>query len=446
MNTRKEPKSVLYEQAFKTILDKRFIKTDDMAAILSIAIQSNENVLIWGDPGYGKSEMTAYVINSILGKKYCQPTCKEEHGEEGCESPECGRDNTYIMGFGESISEDKIWGGLDMLALNDTGEILFKPERSFLNYEVAILEEMLDAPPNVLMSLKDTLTARELRNGEQKFKMKTRCVIGLTNKDPEEISDLGASARALIERFPLQFNLNWDTHTAGDYKKLFNKVKPQSLFNADAKASEKKQREAEKMKESMKSIKEQLANICALSFEKGNTISPRSAVKALNILQVNADRGDDAFRALRFIPGFEVSTEDMERDLYEMRIRREATDKIVAINMEFNDVQNVLYQADSMNEIGALMARLKDIDSRLETLVLPDELYDQRNTLRDDVKNHMKIAGEKLVDVASSTQYPADTQTSAVQTLEDTLTSDDILKEEESIEEDFDEVQENVPL
>lgn len=421
MNKRTEPKSVQYEQAFKTILDKRFIKTDDVAAILSLAIQSNENVIIWGDPGYGKSEMTSYVINQILGKRYCAPTCKAEHGDAGCGSPECGKPNTYVMSFGESISEDKIWGGLDMNALNDTGEIMFKPERSFLNYQVAILEEMLDAPPNVLMSLKDTLTARELRNGEQRFAMKTRCVIALTNKNPEEISDLGPSAHALIERFPLQLNLGWDSHTVADYKKLFNKVRPQSFYNPAKDATDKEKSEAESIKESMKNIKGQLANICALSYSKGNTIAPRSAVKALNILEVNADRGDEAFRALRFIPGFEVSTEDMERELQEIAIRREATDKIVALQVEYDTITMGIPMASSVQDYQVILSQLNSVDGKLEVMQLPDDLYDKRNMLRDDVKLNIKAVSKQLLDAAMNTTVPVPEPT-----LEDTLTSEDI--------------------
>ena len=72
----------------------------------------------------------------------------------------------------------------------------------------------------MLLSLKDVLTAREMRNGYQRYPMKTRCVVALTNKEPNEISALGPSAHALIERFPLQLNLKWDSYDLSGFQRL----------------------------------------------------------------------------------------------------------------------------------------------------------------------------------------------------------------------------------
>ena len=49
----------------KSALDKDFIKTDDMAEMLGLAFQHNMNCMIYGPPGYGKSEMVMSVIRSF---------------------------------------------------------------------------------------------------------------------------------------------------------------------------------------------------------------------------------------------------------------------------------------------------------------------------------------------------------------------------------------------
>ena len=49
----------------KSALDKDFIKTDDMAEMLGLAFQHNKNCMIYGPPGYGKSEMVMSVIRSF---------------------------------------------------------------------------------------------------------------------------------------------------------------------------------------------------------------------------------------------------------------------------------------------------------------------------------------------------------------------------------------------
>ena len=78
----------------KKALDSRFIETEKVARILSIAIDGEKNCILHGPAGHGKSEMTEHVLTS-LGH----------------------RDDTYIYSFGEGMSEDLLWGGIDYKTL-----------------------------------------------------------------------------------------------------------------------------------------------------------------------------------------------------------------------------------------------------------------------------------------------------------------------------------------
>ena len=172
------------------ILQEKFIYSEKPAQVLSLALESRKNCILFGDAGHGKSEMVAAAIDGLALSNDC-----------------------FVQSFGEGMDEVRLWGGLDFRALEDEKVLHFAPHRSFLNRRIAVFEELFDAPAIVLQSLKDTLTARELRNGEQRFKMKTQTIIALTNRHPSEISELGAAAHALVERFPLQYEVKWESYT-----------------------------------------------------------------------------------------------------------------------------------------------------------------------------------------------------------------------------------------
>ena len=121
---------------------------------------------------------------------------------------------------------------------------------------------------------------------------------------------------------------------------------------------------------------------------------------ALEICRTNGDRGDNAFDSLRFVMGFEGVMDNLAQELYETRIRREAVDRITGIELDFDDCRNVLSDADSLQEVGHIVARLKKIDGNLESLSIPDDLYDQRNTLRTLVQEETDKAKERMMELA----------------------------------------------
>jgi len=184
-----------------------YIESRDVHDVITVAIATGQNVLLWGPPGYGKSEMTQAFF------KYYKPEA-----------------SVYTMSFGDGMEEAALYGGLDFNALSKSGKLEYFPENSFLNYDFAVFEELFDAPTPVLLSLKDTLTARELRKGTQRFPMKTKAIIGITNKCPEDIATMGDSERALIERFPLVLRVDWEEFCKVDKLAEFGKFKFPDLW------------------------------------------------------------------------------------------------------------------------------------------------------------------------------------------------------------------------
>ena len=337
--------------AIVDILQEKFVFSEQPARLLTLALASKKNCILFGDAGHGKSEMVETVIEGLELSNDC-----------------------FVQSFGEGMDEARLWGGLDFRAFEDEKVLHFAPHRSFLNYRVAVFEELFDAPAIVLQSLKDTLTARELRNGEQRFKMKTQTIIALTNRHPSEISELGAAAHALVERFPLQHEVKWESYTGENFRALFKKVKPGI-------SSE---------------IRENLADMIGEVHENGGFISPRSAVHAIEVVTA----GDSAnYDALAFIPGFEEVHEGLQSKIEAMEARREAKAWIVEISESSETLIAKVERENSPIKLLQLTKKLNEQDGLLEELAVPDNMVQERDTLRKKVQDAAQAAHRRALEV-----------------------------------------------
>jgi MoxR domain in the MoxR-vWA-beta-propeller ternary systems len=290
-------------------LDERFVQSEQVARLLSLAFTSHKHVLLWGPGGHGKSEMVQLALSCVTDRR-----------------------SVFVQSFGEGMDEATLWGGLNFAALESRKVLEYFPDQSFLAYDYAVFEELFDAPPVVLLSLKDTLTAEELRKGAQTFPMMTKVIVGITNKDPSEISDLGPAAAALIERFPLQLKVQWPSYTAQDYLNLFRKV---ALRIPGA---------------NLDGTEGMLAEVLAKAGEGGQPISPRTAVHAVGVVKAAAllrgapqvERQD--LLDLCFLPGMEQLASGLRAEL------DAAHDRVTA--------ESHLQQAESMFQ--ALMLELEE--------------------------------------------------------------------------------------
>lgn len=192
-----------YEE-IKKLVDSKFIFSKDVAEILLRGFDAKKNVLLYGKGGHAKSEITEMVTNELY--------------KRGLISGE-----PFIKALGDGLTQEELFGGIDIKEMKDTGRLVYLYENSFLNHEVVIFEEIFDAPPQVLLALKDVLTSGYARNGNQKFKMKCKVIIALTNKSKEEFAS-DDSLEALTQRFPLSMRVEWDSYNKNNFVLLFKKV------------------------------------------------------------------------------------------------------------------------------------------------------------------------------------------------------------------------------
>lgn len=229
-------------------LSSKFIHSKEVVDALYPGIMLSENVLLYGRGGHGKSEMTECFLKKAL--------------ELGLISEE-----PFVQALGEGLTEEALFGGLEMKNFLETGKYEYLVENSFMNHEVVVFEELFDAPAPILLSLKDIITSGYFRKGNQKFKIRTKVIIGLTNKSKEDFSE-DDSLEAFVQRFHVTKKVEWESYSKRDFTNLFEKifVKNSDYYKAH------------------KSKFNDLTNILELNNMIGSSfVSPRTAVKAAKL-------------------------------------------------------------------------------------------------------------------------------------------------------------------
>lgn len=171
-----------------------FVFMEKSLNILNVGLSTGKNIVLYGPGGHGKSELTM-----------------EFFRDKGIDP--------YVITMGTGMTTDRLFGGLDIITFEKTGKIEYLVENSFMNQEYVIFEEMFDAPDFILEQLKDILSSKTFRNGNQVFPIKTKFIVCCTNRTRDEFSK-NMSLKALMERFPLELNVIWDNYNEIAYNKL----------------------------------------------------------------------------------------------------------------------------------------------------------------------------------------------------------------------------------
>lgn len=333
-----------------------FIKSDKVGEVISLALKTRKPLILHGRGGHGKSEMVRSVFKALAENE-------DEWGIQSC---------------GEGMTEDKLYGGLDLDALSrsENKALQFYPERSFLNKKYYLFEELNDAPPIVLLSFKDTITDQRLNNGHQTFEMKTLLLIAATNKNPTEICEMGATYEALMDRFPLRAVVEWDSYGKADFLELFNKIE-----------------KGDTVPSQMKSL---LAQLIAEAHDKGRWISPRTSVVCMNLLKASAALHgrstvtEDDFFAMKFVPGTEQLLEDLSCNLDRIRKVARAQELLTACEKEVDEVLSKMRQYEQNSKLTnkshlflRLATNLENVEQMLGNLSLPDNLVRHKDLLTE---------------------------------------------------------------
>lgn len=231
----------------KKQMDLKYMFMDPLVDAICHGVELQENVMLYGRGGHNKSEGSLFILKCLRDKGLIS-------------------DSIYVKSFGDGTTTEDLFGGIQLDLYMKENKILYNVLESFMNYEIVLFEEFYDAPPAVLLVLKDILTSGYFRNGDQMFKIKCKCVIALTNKSKDEVAT-DRSIEALTQRFPITQLIEWpkDAYKKSNFIKLLNKVRGKDVIS--------------KFKD-----KAELLAIIAEETNNGNSsekfISPRSLIKA----------------------------------------------------------------------------------------------------------------------------------------------------------------------
>lgn len=315
------------QQEIQALIDKEYVYSEKVVDILIAGVETGKNVLLWGPGGHGKSEITEKVLNELFDRGVLSS-------------------KPFVQAFGDGLTDEKLFGGMNIKKYKEEGVIEYLPENSFMNHEIVVFEEIFDAPPQTLLSLKDIMTSKKFRQGNEVFDIKTKLFIGLTNKSKDEFTDKDDSLKALAERFVLTLNVKWDHYNKKDFIHLFKTVFGETYYKTN--------------KEKLTT----LSNIAELNnAEGGSFISPRTLVAAADLFV----RG----KSLHYIS-------DLDQDIIQKYKYQEA-------NKEMNSNQNKL-----INRINAYIDEhnLKFIDEDeefLRDLNMADQAIENQDLSIDDL-------------------------------------------------------------
>lgn len=361
-----------------------FVKAEEVREALSLALVSGRNLILFGPGGHGKSEMTAAALEAVAGAKM------------------------FVQSFGEGMDESRLYGGINLAKLNDATDpvIEYHPERSFLAADLAVFEELFDAPTSVLLSLKDTLTAGCLRNGAQQFEMRTQAIVCATNREPAEVADLGPAAQALIERFPLQLRVAWASYTAQDYLEMFESIETSPQGQGSIAWEELVAlKAAAKSVQIPDGIRRILAEVIASAVASGVTISPRTAMHAQALVRAAAAiRGHtvatkDDLVAIKFLPGCSEMAAKISEEVEAAHLRAEAELRLRTLEQQVEMLLREFSGAATPIKCLQIHKKAVALADAAATLRLPDGFIQRREALRTRLGQLASDATTKAVEV-----------------------------------------------
>ena len=310
---------------------KGFVYMDDVSKILNVALNTQENVILFGKGGYGKSEYTIEFLKEL-----------------GIEP--------FVLTMGSGMTTDRMFGGLDLKTFNETGKLEYLVQNSFMNHEFVIFEELFDSPDFILEQLKDILSSGYFRNGSQVFEIRTKLIICCTNKTREEFA-MNNSLKALMERFPLELEVKWDNHNRITYENLL-KTK---LGFADP----------------------MLTYILEQYAVQGHTVSPRIAIKSAKIV---AQCGPDA---LNYIADFSSKPEVLKSSIAKFKSIFEINELIESIRQNISLFEQIPFKTlDDVKQGGKLNKAIYSSILKLKGIKADDSLI---QTTTDAIKSFTEV-------------------------------------------------------
>lgn len=266
-----------------------FVHAEEQCKAFHFCSTQNEHAILWGNPGYGKSDIIKAFLRFAYG------------------------DSTYFMNVTRGIEKAELLGGLDMKALLEEGRMNYLIDYSFLKKKGVFFDELMDAPPARLAILKNIFTEGGLWSEGKFTAWETETIFAATNHKPSEWAGAEATNVAILDRFAVQIKVEWPKHDMEDFEQMFSRRlgKPYTA----------------------------VAECCALCHQRGagKRMTPRTAIKVA--------KAYDKFGALafRFLGDLDEGLlEEIERTQRFAAQRQSAREVFSRVEAKLNTIDNNL--------------------------------------------------------------------------------------------------------
>ena len=242
-----------------------------------------------------------------------------------------------------------------------------------MNFKFVVLEEGLSCPSNVLAALRDILSSGQFRNGTQTFTIRTEVVIICTNVNPMEVASESTSAEALLQRFPLVFEVKWNTHNIEDFINLFGK-------------------QVNRMDTGNEAL---LAGMIVEAINKGQKISPRVALKAYRLVMGQRNMRNatttnpDDFLVLQFMQPFKDSIKEFVATIEDRRREAIIAAGFNALCIKIRSIIKVLskMKSDDYIQFFTTEKSVEPLLSEVQKYTVSDKLFAEKAALAMEVKD-----------------------------------------------------------
>lgn len=151
-------------------MKQAFVDKDEIIDLLGVCLVARENLFILGPPGTAKSALVHDLARRIAGRVF----------------------DYLLTRFTEP---NEIFGPFDIRQLRD-GNLVTNTEGMLPEAALVFLDELLNANSAILNSLLLVLNERMFRRGRETWPLPTLCVVGASNRLPED-----EALSALFDRF-----------------------------------------------------------------------------------------------------------------------------------------------------------------------------------------------------------------------------------------------------
>ena len=237
--------------------------------------------------------------------------------------------------------------------------------------------------------------------------MQTKVIACATNREPAEVASAGTAAQALIERFPLQLRVKWDSYKSEDYRQMFNQTyvaAASTLATTITNAELTQLRSRASSAHIPMDISNLLASLIASLVEKGGVVAPRTAMYARDVIKASAAINNrdvvtkEDLLTIKYLPGCEEIAAGLEKELATLEIKNKALETIGKLRTIFTELQETYQSCKSPIDFLKISKKAADLARKAAAIQVDDSLY----AIREDVVTKLNLLSSQALVAATN--------------------------------------------